>query len=209
MPRTARQLIDGHTYHVMNRSVGGHTLFKKEQDYRVFINLLRKGKEKYPIKIFAYCLMPNHYHLVVQLINADNLSRLLRWLMTTHARRYHQHYQSCGRLWQGRYKSFIIQEDHHLLTVLRYVEGNPVRAGLASSAKDWPWSSHRERVALDMGLIAEVPVDLPEDWTGYVNEPLTAKEFERLRSSVVHQLPYGSTKWRSELSLRRMPFSSL
>ncbi len=137
MPRIARGLVDGFIYHVLNRGNGGEEVFHKEQDYKAFINLMKKAKERYPLKILAYCLMPNHFHLVVLPIHGKDLSRWMQWLMTSHVRRYHKHYGTSGHVWQGRFKSFIIQEGSYLLTALRYVESNPVRAGLVSSAKDW------------------------------------------------------------------------
>src|SRR5205085_655128 len=88
-------------------------------------------------------LMPNHYHLVVQPAAEGDLSRWMHWLQNTHVRRYHQHYHSSGHVWQGRFKSFPLQEDEHLLTVLRYVERNPVRAKLVRLAERWRWSSAR------------------------------------------------------------------
>ena len=102
-------------------------------------------------------------------------------------------YGTSGQVWQGRFKSFIIQGDRHLLMVLRYVEGNPVRAGLVSSAQQWLWSSHKERVGEKPGLlIDEIPIELPDNWSRYGDEPLTEKELERLRQSVNRQSPYGT-----------------
>ena len=102
-------------------------------------------------------------------------------IMTSHVRRYHAHYESSGHIWQGRFKSFIVQEGNHLLTVLRYVEGNPVRANLVKSAKDWMWSSHRESIGEQPRfLVDEIPIELPQDWGRYVDEPLTEKEIDNL-----------------------------
>ncbi len=131
---------------MLNRGNGRQTVFKKEKDYEAFINLMKEAKERYPIKIFAYSLMPNHFHMVIKPTLAQELSKWMQWLMTSHVRRYHRHYGTSGHVWQGRFKSFIIQEDVHMLMVLRYVEGNPVRAKLVSSAKEWFWSSHEERI---------------------------------------------------------------
>ena len=104
-------------------------------------------------------------------------------------------------MWQGRFKSFVIQKDIHLLMVLRYVDGNPVRAGIVSSAKDWVWSSHREVIDEKPWLLVdEIPIELPENWSRYVDEPLTDKELERLRQSVNRQSPYGTLTWQEEIS---------
>jgi putative transposase len=201
MPRITRGLVDGLVYHVLNRGNGGLEVFRKGTDYRDFIGLLGRVKERYHVKFFAYCLMPNHFHLVMVPARAEELSKGIQWLMTSHVRRYHRHYGTSGHVWQGRFKSFVIQEDNHLLTVLRYVEANPVRAGLVSSAKDWVWSSHREVIGRAPRLLVdEVPIELPQDWTEYVDEPLTRKELEGLRKSVNRQTPYGTTSWQVRTS---------
>jgi len=197
MPRIVRGIGDNIVYHVINRGNGRQEVFYKEQDYEAFMRLLKEAKERYPVKIFGYCLMPNHFHMVVNPERGEELSRWMQWLMTSHVRRHHRHYESSGHVWQGRFKSFMIQEDSHLLMALRYVEGNPVRAGLVSSAKDWRWSSHRERVEKRSNmLLDEVPIDLPEAWNRYVDEPFTGKEIEKIRQSVNRQSPYGDNEWQ-------------
>ena len=201
MPRVARGLVDGFTYHILNRGNGGQTIFHKDQDYRVFANLMDEAKARYSVKIFAYCLLPNHFHIVVMPLQAEELSKWMQWLMTSHVRRYHRHYGTSGHVWQGRFKSFLIQEDAHLLTVLRYVEGNPVRAGLVSSASEWSWSSHKERIGEKPRLsIDEVPVELSKDWGGYVDAPLIKRELDMLRKSVNRQSPYGTQVWQMKVS---------
>jgi len=201
MPRIARGLVDGFVYHVLNRGNGGQKVFHKDQDYEAFIDLMKKAKARYAVKIFAYCLMPNHFHMVVVPIQAEELNKGMQWLMTSHVRRYHRRYGTSGHIWQGRFKSFIIQEDNHLLTVLRYVEGNPVRAGLVNSATDWLWSSHREAIGERSRLLVdEIPIELPQGWNIYVDEPLTEKELEGLHQSVNRQSPYGTSMWQIQVS---------
>ena len=156
MPRGARTFADNAVYHVLNRGNGRAEVFHKPEDFAAFVRLLAEAKERYPVKVLAYCLMSNHFHLLVQPTRGADLSLWMQWLMTTHVRRYHRHYGSSGHLWQGRFKSFSVQQDEHLLTAMRYVEGNPVRVGMVASAKDWPWSSHREN--LGTGSAKAVPV---------------------------------------------------
>lgn len=199
MPRIERGVVEGCIYHVLNRGNGKQVVFHKDRDYWSFVDLLREAKKKYPVNLYAYCLMPNHFHLVLAPVRADELSRLMQWLMTSHVRRYHQHYGSSGHVWQGRFKSFVVQEDSHLLNVLRYVEGNPVRAALVESAKDWTWSSHEERTGrIGRLLLDDPPLTLPANWNRYVDEPLNDHELERLRRSVVRQSPYGTPAWQAE-----------
>ncbi len=132
-PRVARALVDNCYYHLINRGNGTQKIFHKDGDYNAFSELLFQAQAKNGVKLLAWCLMPNHFHLLVQSTAADQINKWMQWLTTTHARRYHQHYHSSGHVWQGRYKSFIVQDDDHLLTVVRYIEGNPVRANLVPS----------------------------------------------------------------------------
>jgi putative transposase len=200
MPRIMRGLVDGLTYHILNRGNGGQAIFHKEGDYKAFIELMKEAKGRNPIKIFAYCLMPNHFHLILHPEHAQELSKWMQWLMTSHVRRYHRHYNSSGHVWQGRYKSFVVQEDSYLLALLRYVEGNPLRAGLVGTAKDWPWSSCRERIGENYHFIDQSPIDLPENWDKYINEPLGQNEIEEVRRSVNRQAPYGSLGWQKKIA---------
>jgi putative transposase len=173
MPRVARGLADGMIYHVINRGNGRQEVFHKDDDFQAFITLLREAKEKHPVKLLGYCLMSNHFHLLLSPDQADDLSKFMQWLMTSHVRRYHRHYRSSGHVWQGRYKSFIVDNDRHLLTVLRYIEGNPVRICLIQSADEWRWSSHGERLnGTDGNIVDALPLELPVRWTEYVKHPL-------------------------------------
>lgn len=200
MPRIERGLADNIIYHVINRGNGRQEVFHKERDYNAFLKLIKEAKRRYSVKLFAYCLMPNHFHMVVKPDRGEELSRWMQWVMTSHVRRYHKHYGSSGHVWQGRYKSFMIQEDIHLLMVLRYIEGNPLRAMLVNSAKQWEWSSHGEATEKrERKLIDEIPIELPHDWDKYVDAPLTEKEIEKLRKSVNRQSPYGDSMWQMKV----------
>lgn len=171
-------------------------VFHKHGDYYAFVRLTEEALDSINIKLLAYCLMPNHFHLLLQPDKGEDLSKFMQWLMTSHVRRYHQHYGTSGHVWQGRYKSFIVQDDDHLLTVTRYIEGNPVRANLVASSKNWRWSSHLERLdRSNTKLISDLPITLPRDWTAYTDQPMTTSEVERLRRSVNRQTPFGEELW--------------
>ena len=116
------------------------------------------------------------------------------WLTTAHVRRYHQHYHSSGHVWQGRFRAFPIQEDDHLLTVHRYIERNPLRAGLVARAQDWRWSSAAP-AREGLPVLTPNPVAHAVDWLRYVNEPQTEAEVERLRECIRRRRPYGNEFW--------------
>ena len=161
MPRAARALVGGQVYHVLNRGNGRANVFHKPADFAAFVKLIGEAKERYPVKLLAYCLMSNHFHLLVKPAEGGDLSKWMQWLMTSHVRRYHRHHGISGHIWQGRFKSFVVQDDDHLLTVMRYVEGNPVQAQMVKSASDWPWSSHLENLGTGSEQ-SEVPVPVAE-----------------------------------------------
>lgn len=122
MPRTARSAIGGTIYHVLNRGNGRMRIFRKPEDYPPFLQLMAEAKERAEVEIFGYCLMPNHWHVVIKPAGDQDLAAYFSWLTNTHVKRYRSHYQgTSGHLYQGRYKSFPVQEDSYLLTLLRYV----------------------------------------------------------------------------------------
>ena len=177
MPRTARASAGNVVYHVINRGNARNDVFHKPEDFAAFLKLMRQASERLPMRLLAYCLMNNHFHLVLWPHEDGDLSRWMQWLMTAHVRRYHRHYQSSGHVWQGRFKAFPIQQDEHLLTVLRYVERNPVRANVVRKAQRYSWSSVAEKVpADDVPKLHKGPVARGRDWLDWVNTPLTEAE---------------------------------
>ena len=141
MPRTARAVEADGIYHVLNRGNGRMQLFHKPADFDAFIKVLSEGLARYPVDLLTYCLMSNHWHLVLRPREAPALGRFMGWLGVTHVRRHHAHYGSRGggHLYQGRFKSFPVQDDGHFLTVCRYVEANALRAAMVERAEDWPY----------------------------------------------------------------------
>src|SRR5271154_7609184 len=143
MPRRLRTAAGGFVYHVLNRAVGRATIFGKAGDYAAFVKVLRQAHELIPTRLLAFCLMPNHWHMLVWPQEDGELSRYLQWVTMTHTQRWHTHHHTVGTgpLYQGRFKSFPIQEDAHLWTAWRDVERNALRAALVQRAEKWPWSS--------------------------------------------------------------------
>ena len=141
MPRTARASVGGMWYHALNRGNRREAVFHKPGDYDAFVEAMIDARARVPLDLLGYCLMPNHFHLVLRPHVDGDLGRWMQWLLTAHARRYHRHYGTTGHVWQGRFKAFPVEDDDHLVTVLRYVERNALRAELVSRAEDWKWSS--------------------------------------------------------------------
>ncbi|MEX0819997.1 MAG: transposase [Pirellulaceae bacterium] len=213
MPRTARASAGNVCYHVLNRGNGGNEVFHEPEDYAAFLRLLKQGNERLPIRLIAYCVMPDHFHLIVWPRKAGDLSLWVQWLLTSHVHRYHGTYDSSGHVWQGRFKSFPIQQDEHLLTAIRYVEQNPVRAKTipVRKAERWPWSSastvtpaNAERPTLHAG-----PVPRGKEWLEQIKQPLGEEELAALRESVARGKPFGSERWAKRTATKLGLESSL
>src|SRR5262249_51907594 len=132
MPRTARASVGGYIYHALNRGNRRAEVFPKPGDFDAFVAAIAEARRHLPVDLFGYCLMPNHFHLVLRPREDGDLGRWMRRLLTTHAKRYYLHYGTSGHVWQGRFKAFPIQDDSYLVTVLRYVERSPLRAELVA-----------------------------------------------------------------------------
>ncbi len=196
MPRIARATAGGLCYHVLNRGNGRDRVFHKDEDYQAFIDLIAEANDRIPMRVLGYCLMPNHFHLMVRPFGDGELSTWMQWLMTSHVRRYHAHYHSSGHIWQGRFKSFIVQKDEHFLTAIRYIERNALRAGLVKRAEDWRFGSLYWRTAgRQLGLLTGWPVQRPRRWRETVNRPQSEAELEALRLCVKRGRPYGDDRW--------------
>ena len=200
MPRRARISTGGLAYHILNRRVGRLALFDKPADYMAFEKILNEAHERTGIRIAAYCLMPNHWHLVLWPRDDGELSEVMRWITVTHTQRWHAHRQSFGSgpVYQGRFRSFPVQTDEHFLTVARYVERNALRAKLVKRAEQWQWSSLWRWAQGDPKLLAflsDWPVKRPRQWVGWVNRPERASELEDLRCSAQRGRPFGSQGW--------------
>ena len=233
MPRIARVAPGGVVQHVLNRGNGRMRLFRKPADYGAFAALLAEAQGRAPaVGLLGWCLMPNHWHLVLRPRAAGQLSAFMRWLCNTHVRRWRQHWHTVGQghVYQGRFKNFPVQSDRHLLTVLRYVESNPLRAGLVRRAQDWRWSSLRaacgdddedaagpgtERATRDatpnptttrdvrpFPRLSEPPLPRPRGWLDLVNQPPLADRLAALRQSVTRGRPFGDPAWTARTADR-------
>lgn len=207
MARTKRICPAGEVFHVLNRAVARLPIFEKPEDYAAFMRAVEETWEIVPLPIYAMVAMPNHWHFVVRPETSDQVSEFFRRLTVTHTMRWHAHYQTggTGHLYQGRFKSFPIQTDGHLLTVMRYVERNPVRAGFIDLAEDWQWSSayaRLQRAGEHRWLTIPDEPPLPRNWRSWVNKVETESELNALRRSVKRGVPYGDDRWTRSSAVR-------
>jgi len=205
MPRTRRVAPDNTVQHVLNRRNRKETLFESAADYRCFLNLMADGIDRVSMRVLAFCLMPTHWHMVLWPHYGVELSAYIGWLSNAHVRQHHQRHgtMGLGHVYQGRFKNFIIQSDPHMFRVLRYVEANPLRAGLVSAAEQWPWSSLRDVRAPNGGqIISTWPLARPADWLGYVNQGIPEDELATLQHAARRGAPYGDKRWVADAATR-------
>ena len=200
MPRNVRVAPGGLVYHVLNRAVGRVHLFGNDRDHDAFQRVMIEARERHPLRILSYCVLSNHWHFVVWPEEDGQLTGFFRWLTHTHAMRWRVAHRTVGYgpLYQGRFKSFPVQSDDHLLTVMRYVERNPLGAGLVQRAQDWRWGSLWARTHGDDEVkqtLSPWPVDQPKNWTDRVNTPLSSKELHKIQSSLKRGRPFGDDEW--------------
>ncbi len=209
MPRIPRGETKGGIYHIINRGNMRSQVYNDANDYEYFLKLLKTGTKKESIEIHAYCLMPNHFHLLLVPQIEGSLSRLMQWLMTSHVRYHHTKNKTSGHIWQGRFKSFIVEEEKYYITLLRYIEANALRANLVAQAEDWPYGSLNERIYSQKRLLHESYVELGKKWINYVNTPFNKNELDKVRNSVNRQAPLGEGEWQLKMATQYGLLSTL
>jgi len=212
MPRPKRADEANCFYHALNRGNARCTIFKNNADFDAFERIVAEGLSRYPCRILAYQLMPSHWHFVLQPTSDGGMSNFLRWVTLTHTQRYHAHYGTAGQghVYQGRFKSFPIQDDGHFFAVARYVERNALRANLVKRAEDWRWGSLFRWLAQpepDPRILSAWPIARLPHWIKRVNEPQGEKELKAVRWSIKRGSPYGHEGW-VESTARRLGLES-
>lgn len=200
MPRLARVDIRDQIYHVINRANGRLKIFHRDEDYLLFEELLQKAQAETNMRILAYTIMPNHWHIVVQPRNDGDLGVFMHRLTNSHTRQVRVSTRTIGygHLYQGRYKSFIVSNDSYLLTLIKYVERNPVRAKMTNRCENWRWGSAWRRIrgtSAQQRLISDSPTPFPNDYLSWINTPDKHDDVVSLRTSVNKGVPYGKDSW--------------
>jgi len=206
MPRSPRRSIGGEIYHVLNRAALRYKIFKSEKDFIVMERLIFQAQQRVPgVRVLAWCIMSNHWHLLLWPTCDGELSKFMSWLTMTHATRYRtsHHTVGYGPLYQGRFKSFVIERDEYFITAVRYIERNALRASMVKRAEDWRWSSlwiRQNGSPEQKRLLAEWPVDRPHDWPALVNRPQTSAEEEAMRTCIARNRPLGNARWQQRMA---------
>jgi putative transposase len=205
MPRLPRPIEDGFIYHAINRGNNRADVFGQPGDHEAFLQALERTRERFPFRLFGYCLMTNHFHLLLKPDPGQSISRILQSITVAHTWRYHQSHHSVGHVWQGRFKSPVIQDDAHLLIVLRYIEANPLRAGLVDDLERYPWSSYpahahgRPDPLLDplpqYEAIGRTPAERQARWRRKVLARQNDRELAAIRHSLQSGKPLGEPRW--------------
>lgn len=199
MPRRARLSTGRFVFHVLNRAVQNVTLFETAADHELFLDLLAEAARRFSIRVLAFAIMPNHWHLVLWPLDDYSLSLFMKWLTGTHAMKWRGTRGSQGRgaVYQGRFKAIAVQHDAHFLTLCRYVERNPVRARLVARAEEWRWSSAAPATCRPRGpVISAWPVPKPVDWLDRLNVPEPTRSLRGIRDAIRAGRHFGSASWR-------------
>lgn len=142
MPRIFRFLPEIGVFHILSRGNNRQKVFRDDKDYQFYLELLQRYKEEHNFLLYHYCLMPNHVHLILETTRQTDLSKLMKQINLKYHYYFRRRYRYCGHLWQGRFKSLLIEKDSYLIACARYIERNPVRAKMVEKAEDYRWSSY-------------------------------------------------------------------
>ncbi len=142
MPRERRMLIDGGIYHIIQRGHNKTVLFREQSDFEKFKTTIKKYKNKFSFELYHYCLMVNHVHLILKIIKKEDLPQLMKGMLQAYSFHFRRKCDYSGYLYEGRYKSICIDKDEYLLECGRYIERNPIRAGIVDNPSEYPWSSY-------------------------------------------------------------------
>jgi putative transposase len=203
MARLARVVIPGLPHHVTQRGNRRLETFFGDQDYGFYLSLLAAWSAAADCEVWAYCLMPNHVHLILMPGDEDGLRRALGETHRRYSRQVNLRQGWRGHLWQERFHSFPMDEAH-LLACARYVELNPVRAGLVRRARAWPWSSARAHLAgADDGVVRVAPLlERVADWQGFLRQGVDEEDLATIRRHASTGRPLGSASWLEDLEAR-------
>lgn len=200
MARQPRVDISEEVYHVINRSNARWRIFKSERDYQNVLDSLEETLELVPISIFSFCIMPNHWHFSVKPFKNGDMGKFFGKFTQKLTQRWHasHHTAGSGHLFQGRFKSFLVEKDSYFFQLMKYIESNPLRAKMVNRAEDWQWGSLYLRTSnpgTTDKLLTTWPIGIPKDYLKLVNKPLPKQELKNIRHAVLRSSPLGKQSW--------------
>jgi len=211
MPRLPRPIADGLLYHALNRGNNRAAVFGCADDYATFLQALAKTKKRYPFALYGYCLMTNHFHLLVEPSQVGDLGRFMQSVGRRYVRYINGTYQRSGTLWEGRFKSAAVSRDEYLMVCSRYIELNPVRAGLVNHPREYRWSSYQYRALgipdcllgedpwyTGLGMNAEGRQKAYRDW---VESRIKEGEWEQIRQATQRGRLVGREAFQKEIEV--------
>ncbi len=205
MPRRPRKSVGGFIYHVLNRAAGPGPIFSKANDYRAFEQILENVQRRIDIRLLSYCLMPDHWQLLLWPRADGDLSEFMRLLGVSHAQRWHAMHGTAGTgsVYRGRFKSFPVQKGAPMLSVCRYIESTALRAKKTLQAENWQWCSLWQRLNKNREItFSQWPTTRPRNWKTLVNSPMADGELAALDTSLLRDAPYGSSNWQRATAAR-------
>jgi putative transposase len=205
MGRLPRPVQDGLVFHALNRGNNRDCVFAGPEDDEAFLASLAKTQQRYPFCLYGYCLMTNHFHLLLRPGLGQSISRILQSLTVSHTWRYHRRHRTVGHVWQGRFKSPVIQDDEHLLVVLRYIEANPLRAGMVADLGEYRWSSYQAHglgqpdplltPLVELDALGRTRRERQARWRRKVQAGQDEAELSAVRDSLKTGKPLGTDGW--------------
>jgi putative transposase len=215
MPRPKRICIPGLPHHVVQRGNNRVPTFYHDEDYRYYLNVLCKSMEDHGVVLHAYVLMTNHVHLLMSPTSTNGLSLTMQALGRRYVTHINKTYRRTGTLWEGRFKASVIDSDQYCLACYRYIELNPVRAGMVSTPAEYPWTSYRSNALGETNYLltphplylnlAATPEVTATRYRRLVEEKLNADIVDDIRYGSAKGLPAGSDKFKADIEkhLRR------
>ncbi|HEY0846761.1 MAG TPA: transposase [Noviherbaspirillum sp.] len=210
MARLPRLVVPHHLHHVVQIGADRQAIFRESEDYAAFQRWLREASRQFKVAIHAYVLMPDHIHLLVTPADDVGLGRMMQWIGRHYVPYFNAKYARAGTLWQGRYKATVIEPEPYFLLCSRYIELNPVRAGLAVSPADYPWSSYGHHVGTKPDPVivdhpvfwglGNTPFDREASYRALVDQDLGRQDIQALTEATLKGWPLGSDTFKAGLA---------
>jgi putative transposase len=209
MARLSRLVIPNQPHHVMQRGNDRQLIFRDANDFRAFLDWLREAARLFKVAIHAYALMSNHLHLLVSPSDQEGLGRMMQWIGRHYVPYFNRKYVRAGTLWQGRYKATVIDSEQYFMTCSRYIELNPVDAGIAATAMEYPWTSYAHHIGAksdplitDHSLywaLGNTPFEREAAYKALVEQALTSDEASVLEAVTRKGGVLGSEQFKVKL----------